>query len=122
MTNSREKLINVYLHILNYYSSGGSAFVILKTLREEYQRNQEKEDDIFLGTVVISCFNSVIIVLANTIKPNSDSIHLYYLFNCIKNSKELFNPKTYNQLVSMISEVELELKKLSNITDIVKKI
>ena len=72
MTKSHEKLIQIYLHTTNYFSLGVLAFVLIKTIREEYQRSQETKDDIFLGTVIISNYNSMILTLANTIKPNKD--------------------------------------------------
>lgn len=122
MTKSHEKLIQIYLHTTNYFSLGVLAFVLIKTIREEYQRSQETKDDIFLGTVIISTYNSMILTLANTIKPNKDSIHLFYLLSYIKDSKDLFDTKTYDQLVNFISEVETELDKISHITDSVIKL
>ncbi len=113
----QEKLIQTYLRLLDSYYSGVSAFVVFKTIREEYRKCHPKEDDIFIGTVVISTLNTIILLLTNALKPDSSSIDLSYLFNCIFQSKNVMDKKTYEKLCLFIVEYKAELGKLAPLTD-----
>jgi hypothetical protein len=109
----REKLIHIYYRLEDAFYSGVLAFVVLKTLREEYRKYPTKEDDIFIGAVVISTFNTVILALSNIVKSNSSSIDLSYLFDCITQSKKEFDEKAFDELFHFIEEFRVELEKIS---------
>jgi hypothetical protein len=81
MDSLQDRITQAYYRLIDYFLSGVLAFIVLKTLREEYQKHEEIEDDIFAGSLVISAYNTAILALANTLKPNSASIHLPYLIN-----------------------------------------
>ncbi len=55
--------------------------------------------------------------MANTIKPNSDSIHLAYLLNHIKLSQGNIDPEIYKKLDLFVLEFEDELTRIKHITD-----
>lgn len=116
MSKSLEELKHIYLRLVDYLLSGDLAFVVLKSIREELIRDNETKDDIFIGTVVISSYNTMVLTLANSIKPNSESIHLSYFFNCVRESKKELGDEKYNQIMAFIGEFETELERLSNIT------
>jgi hypothetical protein len=122
MNKPPKELLQIHNRAIEYFYSGILGFVVLKTIREEFQRNQETNDDIFLSTLVFSTYNTIILALANTIKPSPDSVCLHYLFNCIKASKNKFDAETYNHLESFICEFERGLLKISRITDSVIKL
>lgn len=109
-----ERLIQIYYYLADNLLSGVSAFVVIKTLQEEYKKNPTKEDDIFIGTLVISYFNAIILALSKFAKSDSRSIDLSYLFNCIVESKNDFEEKVYNELLHFIEEYKLELVKISS--------
>lgn len=116
MSKSLEELVHIYLRLIDYLLSGVHAFVVLKSIREELIRDKETKDDIFIGTVIISSYNTLVLTLANCIKRNSDSIDLYYFFNCVRGSKKKLGDDKYNQIMAHIEEFEAELERVSNIT------
>jgi len=116
MSKSLEELKHIYLRLVNYLLSGDLAFVILKSIREELLKDNETKDDIFIGTVIISSYNTMVLTLANSIKPNSESIHLTYFFNCVRESKKKLGDEKYNQIMAHIGEFETELERVSKIT------
>ena len=122
MSKSLEELKHIYLRLVDYLLSGVLAFVVLKSIREELIRDNETKDDIFIGTVVISSYNTMVLTLANSIKPNSDSIHLSYFFNCVRESKKELGDEKYKKIIAYIGEFETELERLSNITKAVIKL
>jgi hypothetical protein len=115
------KIFQIYDLLIQNLYSGLIAVVVLRTIREEYTRYQTIkrdipfEDDIFIGTLAISTYNTMILALANTIKPNDDSISLSYLFNNIKNGGNEINDS--DQLIKFIGEFENELARIKSITD-----
>ena len=116
MSKSIKEIEQIFLHITDYLLSGVLAFVVVKSFQEELIKDKQTKDDIFIYSVITSSYNTLVLALANTIKPNSDSIHLSYLFNCIRESKKILGKDKYNQIMSHITEFESELDKLSNIT------
>lgn len=106
MKKSKLEIDQIYQKLLDYFFSGVLAFVVLKTLREEYQSTQEEQDEIFISTLYISTYNTIVLALANTVKPSKESIHLAYLFNCIKESKSKFDIGTFSRLSSFMQEAE----------------
>lgn len=117
MKKSKAEITQIYQKLLDYFFSGVLALVVLKTLREEYQRTQEKRDEIFIGTLFISTYNTVVLALANTVKPSKESIHLDYLFNCIRESRAEFDIGTYNRLSSFMQEVKALLMSIASTID-----
>lgn len=115
--DDHEKILQIFDRMLNNFHSGVLAYVVLSTIRDEYQRSQEMEDDIFIGTLVVSAYNTMVLALANTVKSSKGSMHLDYMFNITRNSKDHLNIESYDQLISFIDEFEDELKKISRITD-----
>ena len=113
MNESKEKINRIYLQLLDSFSSGLLAFVVLKTLREEFQRTKESRDNIFISALFVSTYNTVILALANLVKPNQDSVHLDYLFNCITSSKKELDSEVYAQLSTFISEFQSALEKVA---------
>jgi hypothetical protein len=113
--SDRKKLLQIFDRLLNNYHSGVLAFVVLETIRGEYQRFQAMEDDIFLGTLVISAYNTTVLALANTVKPSAGSIHLGYMFNIVKNSDDDLKNESYDQLISFIGEFEDTLRRIAPI-------
>jgi hypothetical protein len=116
MSKSLEELVHIYLRLVDYLLSGVLAFVVLKSIREELIWDKETKDDIFIGTVVISSYNTLILTLANSIKPNSDSIHISYFFNCVRESNNKLGDEKYSQIMAYIGDFETELERVSNIT------
>jgi len=112
-----EKLIKVHDRLVNYFFSGEMAFAVLNTIRQERENQSLIDKDLFIFTSIISTFNTAILVMANTIKPHSDSIHLAYLFNQIKLSQNNLDIETYNELESFVVEFEEALTKVKHITD-----
>lgn len=117
MKKSRLEIAQIYEKLLDYFFSGVLAFVVLKTLREEYQRTQEEQDEIFISTLYISTYNTIVLALANTVKPSKESIHLAYLFNCIKESKAKFDMGIFSQLSAFIEEAEALLRSITPTID-----
>jgi hypothetical protein len=112
-----EKLLQVYDRLVNYFFSGEMAFAVLNTIRQERENRPLVDNDLFVFTSIISTFNTSILVMANTIKPNSDSIHLAYLFKNIKLSQDNIDIETHNKLISFVSEFEGALINIKHITD-----
>ncbi|HLO13937.1 MAG TPA: hypothetical protein VK206_03845 [Anaerolineales bacterium] len=114
MNKSKEEIVQIYLRLLDYFSSGVLAFVVLKTLREEFQRTKENRDEIFISAIFVSTYNTVVLALANSVKSNQESVHLTYLFNCIASSKDELGTEAYNQLAKFIPEFQSALQKISS--------
>jgi hypothetical protein len=112
-----EKLLNIHDRLVNYFVSGEMAFAVLNTIRKERENHSLFDKDLFVFTTVVSTFSTAILVMANTIKPNSDSIHLAYLLNHIKLSQDNIDPKIYRKLTLFVLEFEDELKRIKHITD-----
>lgn len=112
-----EKIIQIYDRLLNYFYSGEMAFSVLNTIRQERGDRPLVDKDLFVFTAVISTLNTAVLVMANLIKPNSDSIHLAYLINCIKLSKSSFDSETYNNLILFVTDFEDALFNIKPITD-----
>ena len=119
MSKSLEELVDINLRLTDYLLSGLLAFVVLKSIREELIKDKQTKDDIFLSTVITSSYNTLVLTLANTLKPNSDSIHLSYLFNCIRDSKKNLGAEKYDQIMRHINEFESEMEKISKVTSAV---
>ena len=102
------------MQLLDNFSSGVLAFVVLKTLREEFQRTKESRDNIFISTLFVSSYNTVVLSLANLVKPNQDSVHLDYLFNCITSSKKELGIEVYSQVSAFIPEFQSALEKVAD--------
>ena len=117
MKKSKLEIVQIYEKLLDYFFSGVLAFVVLKTLREEFQRTHEGRDEIFISTLYISTYNTIVLALANTVKPSKESIHLAYLFNCIKESKGKFDIVTFNRLSSFMREAETLLNSITATID-----
>ena len=116
MSKSLESIVEISLRLTDYVLSGVLAFVVLKSIREEVIKDQQTKEDIFISTMITTSRNTMILTVANTIKPNSDSIHLAYLFNCLRDAKKILGEEKYDQIMSCISEFEAELDYISNIT------
>jgi hypothetical protein len=112
-----EKLLKIHDRLVNYFISGEMAFAVLNTIRKERENHSLIDNDLFVFTSVVSTFSTAILVMANTIKPNSDSIHLAYLLNHIKLSEGNIDPETYKKLSLFVLEFEDELTSIKHITD-----
>jgi len=110
MTESIEKVTSIYNGIRDYFENGKLARIVLDEIRKQYKEKPNKPDDIFITTLVISTYNTVILSLANTIKPNDDSINLQYLLNCIKNSKGILSNEKRQLFNKFNDELESALK------------
>ena len=117
MAEKIEKIIETTNRLLDYIFSGVLFLVVLHTIREEYERNKETKDDIFIGTVVISSYNNSVLVLTNSIKPEKKSIHIHYLLNMINNSRCNIKPDIYTQLREFIPIFEKSLLEVKPVTD-----
>ncbi len=110
------KLLQVYDRLVNYFFSGEMALTILNVIRQEYKGKITSENDLFILASITSTFNTAILVMANTVntaKPNNDSIHLTYLINQIKVSRNTFEPDTYESLILFVHKFEEELAKIA---------
>jgi hypothetical protein len=114
MNKTKEEITLTYMRLLDYFFSGVLAFVVLKTFREEFQRTKENRDNIFITSVFVSTYNTVVLALANSVKPNKDSVHLDYLFNCIISSKNALDAEAYHQLSTFIPEFRTALEKVAS--------
>ena len=117
MKKSELEIAQIYKKLLDYFFSGVLAFVVLKTLREEYQRTKEERDEIFISTLFISSYNTVVLALANTVKPSKESINLAYLFNCIKASETDFAIEAFSRLSSFMQEADGLLRSIASTID-----
>lgn len=109
MKSSNKKLVVLYYRILDYYLSGSMALTVFNIIDGQYT----KHNDIFLTTLMISAYNTAILSLANMLKPHQDSVSLNYLITCIKDTKDLFDPKTENQFLSFADEVNSAISVIS---------
>ena len=98
---------------LTIFLSGSLAFIVFNTIRKEYERHPVKQDNIFITTLLTSTYDTIVLSLANAIKPNNDSVHLTYLINCIKNSKDELDAETYDHLTQFIGGFETTLATIS---------
>lgn len=112
-----EKLLKIHDRLVNYFISGEMAFAVLNTIRKERENRSLFDKDLFVFTSVVSSFSTAILVMANTIKPHSDSIHLAYLLNHIKLSQHNIDPEIYRRLTLFVLEFEEELTRIKPITD-----
>ena len=117
VAESVEKIIKIYDQIRDQFESGKLAFIVFKAIREQFQKQPERPDDIFITTLVLSTYNTIILSLANTVKPQKDSVHIQYLINCINNSKEIFDSETRKHFNSFIGEFEAALKTIDAIIE-----
>jgi hypothetical protein len=117
MTETLIKIIECNNRLLDYFYSGVLSYIALKSFREEFEKNKETTDDIFIGTAVINLYNNAILSMANTIKPNDKSVNLDYLFNIIRYSESSFKPEIFNEIMEFIPHFEKNIEGLSPVTD-----
>lgn len=117
MKTIREKLQVIYLQLLDRFLQGTLAMTILKTIREGYEE-KNGNDDIFIYTLVVSAYNTAILMFANTLKSQGGTINLDYLLNSMKaNTKNLFHDTVTRESFSMfIGEVDVLRQELEQVT------
>jgi hypothetical protein len=118
----KESIVDIILQLKNSISSGILAIVVINTLREKYSQSKETKEDIFISSLFIGSYNTMILCLSNFIKPNNESINSKYLFNCIKDKNPGLESREYSSLLVLIEEFETALAALNNTLDAVIKI
>ena len=115
----KEKIVDIILQLKNSISSGILALVVIKALREKYSQSKETKEDIFISSLFIGSYNTMILCLSNFIKPNNGSINSKYLFNCIKENNPGLESSEYSSLLVLIEEFETALAALNTTLDAV---
>lgn len=106
MTDQIEKLGQIYYQLLNYLTGGSNSLAVLNAVRVEMGEKCQQTDDIFLFTLLNSCFNNSILVMANVIKGNKDSVDYSYLFREIRASESNFESEMFARFVKFADEFE----------------
>lgn len=131
-----EKIVQVYERIMAYFFDGMVALKLLETIyaeelnAEEFSGNKKSENDILIVTMVGNALVTAILVLANLlanrinkdnrIMKDKSSIHISYLMNLIRASKQDFPEETSEKLLAKIDKFENELDQINDVTENVK--
>jgi hypothetical protein len=115
----KEKIVDIILQLQNSICSGILALVVINTLREKYSQSKETKEDIFISSLFIGTYNTLILCLSNFIKPNNGSINSKYLFNSIKDKNPGLESREYSSLLVLIEEFETALAALNYTIDAV---
>ncbi|MBA4420562.1 MAG: hypothetical protein C0391_05395 [Anaerolinea sp.] len=118
----REKIVDIIFHLENSITSGIMALVVINTLREKYSQSKETTEDIFISSLFIGSYNTLILCLSNFIKHNKESINLIFLFTGIKEENPGLEASEYSNLLVLIEEFETALDSLHTTLDAVIKI
>ncbi|MBE7436269.1 MAG: hypothetical protein HS100_20305 [Anaerolineales bacterium] len=112
MSKEISKIIQIYERLLDYFYSGTLSFVVLKTLREQIATSKNGVNSQFVIAIYLSSYNTIVLALANTMKPRDDSINLNYLFNSIRSSEKSLGEEIHKNLTEFLSEFESALQEI----------
>ena len=122
MSKEIDEITEIFQRLLDYFYTGALAFIVLDTLRTQVGLTKKGGDSYFIVAVYLASYNTLMLALANTAKPDDDSINLHYLFNCIRASRRSFSDEQYDQLAAFLLEFESALLEIEGTIEAAVKI
>ena len=104
------------MRLVAYYLDGYLAFITYRTIKGQLINDAKTVDtDILLTSIYKASYYSMIIVLANFLNPNRDSIDLKYLSNLVFEIRTELPQDKFTLFKEVFNDIDLFITKVSDV-------